>query len=177
MRYFVSIIILFTSSCGAGLYDLPDPKPKAEWKKVNLTPSAEELSDEKLYQGARLKILEIYGLLNDQNFEAVNENLSAETQDFLKFGTQGSVAEVLSNEKLNLANGTLVTFKPVSILLAEDVTRLTDSVDGIEENETPTRKEIFAEQSDGRFKRIVMIRQGDSWVLHRTRISELIQPQ
>ena len=175
MKYFVSIFILFSFSCGAGLYDLPDPKPKNEWKKVNLTPSKEELSDEKLYQDARRKVLESYGFLNDQNFEAVNQSLSAETQDFLKYGTESSVAEVLSNKKLKLANGTLVTFKPVSILLAEDVTRLTDTVEGISENETPTRKEIFAKQADGRFKRIVMIRQGDQWVLHRTRISEAIK--
>ncbi len=174
MKFLIFSILFFSLSCGPGLYDLPDPKPKEQWKEVNLIPSEEEKSDERLYQAARMKILEIYGYLNDQNFEDASANFSAETQDFLTFGTEYSVPEVLGNKKLKLSNGTLVTFKPVSILLAEDVTRLSDSVEGIPENETISRKEIFAKQSDGRYKRIVMIRQGNKWVLHRTRISEAI---
>lgn len=175
MKKLLLFSILFFFSCGGTLYELPPPKPKSEWRKVSLNPTKDAQSTAMLFNNAKAKLLTLYGNLNAQDFESATKLLSIETQDFLKFGSERSVSEVLSEKKIKLSNGKLVEFDPVSMLLAEDVSMLVDTVKGIPENETSKRKEIFAKQSDGSYQRIVMIMQGNTWVLHRTRISDRIQ--
>jgi len=64
-------------------------------------------------------------------------------------------------------------FDPVKTLLADDITSLADSIEGVEEQETSRRKEIFAKQGQGEPpQRIVMIKEGGKWVLHRTTVDK-----
>jgi hypothetical protein len=53
------------------------------------------------------------------------------------------------------------------MLLASDLSTLQDSAEGMSKVETARRREIFAIVA-GVPNRIILIKQGDRWVLHRT---------
>lgn len=165
------------AACQATLYDLPDPPSSEKRSSVSLIPGEEERRKREVYLEARARILEIYKLLSTQRYEEVVEDLSLETRDFLlSMGGGSTVAEVLASGKLETGSGELVDFMPVSMLLAEDLSQLHDSIDGIEEHETSNRKEIFATLPSGKLQKIVLIQEGGKWLLHRTRIPEPFHP-
>ena len=176
MKRLLPLIVLFVS-CGPNLYTLPNPPERSKWKTVSLIPGQEQRDAEREYRDVRAQILRLYSLLSSQRFQESAELFSIETQDFLKFGSgEATVAEVLASGKVKLSNGGVVDLDPVSMLLAKDVSKLTDEVDGVKESETKNRKEVFAELEDGSYQRIVMIREGGKWVLHRTRLGAPFKP-
>ncbi len=170
MRLFFALIICGMLPACTNIYKLPEPS--AATQDVNLTPGADDRQGEQDYLAARQTVITLFGLLQQQRYPEAEEFMSQETQSFLRYGSDKSVAEVLADGKLTLANGEVVDIEPVTTLLAEDVSRLTDSVPSIEEQETPARKEIFAILSGDRVQRIVIIKETGRWVLHRTRIAE-----
>jgi hypothetical protein len=74
---------------------------------------------------------------------------------------------VLASGRYIRPDGQVATIDPAAFLLARDLSKMQDSADGVEENETPRRKEIFAMEEAGP-RRIILIKEGDRWVLHRT---------
>jgi hypothetical protein len=176
-KLLLAAILVSTPACQATLYELPAPPPPEARKSVSLVPGEKERKAEELYLEARTQILELYNLLSTKRFEEAADLLSLETRDFLKkLGNGAPVHEVLALEELTLPSGKVVPFDPVSILLAEDVSKLQDSVPGVEEQETSSRKEIFATLPSGKLQKIVLIVEGGKWVLHRTRIPEPFDP-
>ncbi len=173
------LIILLTASfgCRGTLYRLPAPGPAAEQRSVSLIPGEEQRKAEELYLEARAKILEANNLLSTRRYAEAAALLSLETLDWLQsMGGGAEVAEILASGKLRLRDGKVVDFDPVSTLVAQDVSKLADSVDGVEEHETSGRKEIFATLPSGQLQRIVLILEGGQWVLHRTRLPEPFDP-
>ena len=130
------IAVLFVLSFVLGachpLYVLPEPPPAAERKNVSLIPSPENDDEEQKYLAVRAQVLKIYQLLADLQLEAASEFFSQETRDFLLYGgaENSSVGEVLASGKLTMKNGGVVEFEPVSMLLASDVSKLVDTVEG-----------------------------------------------
>ncbi len=177
-RHLLLAAITFSSmGCGATTYDLPPPPPPEERKSISLIPGEEERKAEEVYLEARTQLLELYNLLSTKRYKEAADMMSLETRDFLKkLGGGAPVHEVLALEELKLPSGKVVPFDPVPILIAEDISKLRDSVPGVEEHETGNRKEIFATLPSGKLQKIVMIAEGGQWVLHRTRIPEPFDP-
>lgn len=171
MRYVVACALFVSLAGCANIYTLPPP-PADRDKSVELTPGADQDNDTQAYLEARQSVIRLFGLLQQQRYPEAEDLLSAETREFVTFGSEKSVSEVFGDRKLTLASGEVVDFDPVPTLLAEDVSRLVDAVPGIEEQETPSRKEVFAILSNDRAQRIVMIKEAGQWVLHRTRIAQ-----
>lgn len=167
----VLIASLFLISC-ASLYELPEPPPPNERKSAVQAEDTDSAASERAYLEARAAIIVLYNLLQQQRYGEAVEKISAETRDFLTHGTSQSAQEILASRQLTIDNQ-VVEIDPVSMLLAEDVSQLVESVAGVEEQETSSRKEIFAVVPGG-FRRIVMIQESGQWVLHRTRPSTLI---
>lgn len=170
MRLILALLICGTLSACTNIYVLP--KPTAATQDVNLTPGADDRQGEQDYLAARQTVITLFGLLQQQRYPEAQDLMSQETQAFLRHGSEKTTSEVLADGKLILASGEVVDIDPVSMLLAQDVSRLTDSVPGIQEQETPARKEVFAILSGDRVQRIVIIKETGRWVLHRTRIAE-----
>jgi hypothetical protein len=164
------------SACASNPYQLPPPPPRDEWIDDAVDPKADERRREMLYLEARTSLLGLFNLLSNQRYEEASAMVSAETRDFLTRGGQDEFTDVLAAGKLALGNGEVVEIDPVSTLVAPDLTGMVDTVDGIGENETDARKELFV-PVDGGYLRIVMIKEGGNWVLHRTRLPQPIQPQ
>ena len=158
------------------LYELPPPPPESERKNVSLIPGEETRRDEARYLEVRAAVLQLNNLLSTRRFEEAVGLLSAETRDFLRGAGKKPAAEVLADGELKLPDGTKRAFDPVAMLLAEDVSKLSDDIRGVEEQETQHRKEIFATLPSGKIQKIVLITERGKWVLHRTRIPEPFDP-
>lgn len=177
----ISVILLalccFAAACASNPYQLPAPPPKDEWVDDAADPKADERRQEMIYLEARTALLGLYNLLSNQRFKEASSMVSAETRDFITSGGNATFEEILASGRLPLPNGEVVEIDPVSTLTGPDLSKLVDSVDGIGENETDARKELFVPLQSGGYQRIVMIREGGSWVLHRTRLPQPIQPK
>jgi hypothetical protein len=157
-------------ACGPSLYHLPSPAVPEDVVVVDLEGGADERVSTRQYLEVRHHLLELYNFLSSQRYAEAAEYLSLETHEFLKrlVGVD-SIVEALSHETITL-DGRTVAFDPVVELLAENLEVIKDEVDGIEEQETERRKEIFVSRSEGPPLRLVFIREGSKWVLHRTRL-------
>ena len=78
----------------------------------------------------------------------------------------------LSQGKVQI-NGQVREVEPAAMLLAPELTNIKDSIEGTQEQETQRRKEIFALQPDGSARKIVVIKEGNQWVLHRTTLDQI----
>ena len=156
------------------MYELPPPPPPDERRDVSLIPGEEQRQDEQRYLAARAAVLDLYNLLSTKRYDEAVELMSAETRDFIVgIGSGEKAADVLVAGLLE--DGT-TKFDPLAVLLAPDVSTLSDSATGVEEHETTGRKEIFATLPSGQLQTIVMITERGKWVLHRTRIPEPFDP-
>lgn len=175
---FVLLVLLTLGvGCRAGLYSLPSPPPAEKQRDVSLIPGEEQRQAEQLYLDARARVMELNNLLSTNRYQEAVELLSLETRDWLEsMGGGAPAAEVMAAGKLKLPSGEVVEFDPVSTLLAGDVSKLTDAIDGVDEHETENRKEIFATLPSGKIQKVVLISEGGQWVLHRTRLPEPFDP-
>lgn len=156
------------------IYELPPPPPPEERRDVSLIPGEEQREDEQRYLAARAAVMELYSLLSTKRYDEAVELMSAETRDFI-VGIAGGENAADALVAGALKDGT-AKFDPIAILLAPDVSTLSDSAPGVEEHETTRRKEIFATLPSGKLQTIVMITERGKWVLHRTRIPEPFDP-
>lgn len=167
-KLLAGLLATFAIGC-VNVYSIPAPPPENERRSVSLIPGEEERQTERDYMAARATIVKVNSLLTQQRYVEALEHLSAETRAFLSHGGNASPDEVLASRNLKLPDGSVVSFEPAALLLAEDISKLEDSVEGINEQETRSRKEIFAVLADGQVTRIVVIKEGGEWVIHRTR--------
>jgi hypothetical protein len=159
---------LVFAGCASNLYELPPPPEKGERSDATLASRAEEEKAQQDYAAARAALLKAYNLLSTQRYDEAVDLMSQETRAFLTYGTEKSAAEVLADGALTLPSGERVEFEPSTFFVAADVQKLEDTVEGATENETDRRRELFAISADGSAHRVIMIKQGGSWVLHKT---------
>lgn len=159
------------------LYEIPPPPPEKERKTISLIPGEEERQAERDYLQARSAVIQLNSYLKSKRFEESLKLMSQETQAMLEFLSPSPKAKqpalaTLIEGKISI-RGQIRDIDPAAMLLASDLTQIKDAVDGKEEQETQRRKELFALQPDGSIRKIVMIKEGGQWVLHRTSLDQL----
>ena len=162
-------LVVFAASCGPAIYEIPAPPPEEEWTDRQLDPSAEEEASAERYAEARRAVLALYEALQEGDYEAAYYMLSNETRILLDTYGGGVGDEALANGLLEV-DGTTYAFDPVDLLLMPEPASFEDSVRGEEENETSRRKEIFIFDADEAYRRVVVIREADEWVIHAPRV-------
>lgn len=168
--YPVLAVAIIIASCASNIYELPPPPEDAEGSETSLAPRVEEEASQNENSAARSAVLEAFNLLSTQRYDEAVELMSQETRAFLTHGTDASAAEVLARGELVLPSGRRVEFEPSTFFVASDVQTLEDDIDGVEQRETDRRREYFAVSADGTPHRVVTIKQGDRWVLHKTSV-------
>lgn len=165
-------LAFLTSSCGLGLYDLPQPPPRETWTTVSLVPGQDDKDAAARYIEARGAILRLYQALNEKNWDVAWTLLSSETQEMLNFGSpDGEGERALELGTITFPGGETVSFDPVALFVGVDLQTLADVHEGSEEAETVNRKEIFATTRAQKVKRIVVIFEMGEWKVHRTKIT------
>ena len=156
----------------SSLYELPPPPPQDERRNVSLIPGEDDRRSERSFREARASLVRLDSLLKSKRFEEALELMSQETVAMLEFvspekNSSAPAAAVFTLGRV-VIDGQVEQIDPIVALLAEDLSDLRDSVEGQSENESTRRKEIFAVSSSSPPRKIVMIKEGDSWLLHRT---------
>ena len=168
--WLVLLAIFVQFGCGASTYELPPPAEEGERKDVELRED-DEGPEKNATMAARAEALELYNLLSTKRYDEAAKKLSRETRQFLTHGREGGgAAEVLADGRMKLPNGSTHQFDPVELLMTSNLDRMKNSIEGVEEHETDRRREFFLIDKDGNPEKIVMILQGDGWVLHKTAI-------
>ena len=162
-------LAVFAASCGPAIYEIPPPPPEDEWTDRELDPTAEEEASAERYAEARRAVLALYEALQDGAFEEAYYLLSNETRILLDTYGGGVGEEALANGLLEV-DGTVYSFDPVDLLLMPEPASFEDSVSGEEENETSRRKELFIFDADDNYRRVIVIREADEWVIHAPRV-------
>ncbi len=177
MRRFVEKVacvgmVVVAWGCSDNMYVLPDPPAEGERRSVSLIPGEDERLKEQDYIAARASALKLYQLLSTKRFEEAIGLMSQETRDFLVFVSPGEKNALVTLEEgqMKFPDGTLVDADPVEALLSVDMSDLKDEVEGKEEQEGVRRKEIWALSQGKAPRKIVMIKEGGKWVLHRTSV-------
>lgn len=175
---FVYVSLVCLAGCAnRNLYDLPEPPPVSERRNVSLIPGEDERRSEKDFQEARASLLRLEELLESKRYDEALGLMSQETVAMLEFISPDKKSSAPATAVFTLQEVIVddVSYKvdPVALLLAPD---LSDVQDNVEEQpkqvESSRRKELFAvqkAQGEGA-RKIVMIKEGDTWLLHRTRI-------
>lgn len=162
-------VVAVSFGCGGSPYYLPPPKEDQGSVAVNPAEQAEQQRQQ--YLAARAALLKLYETLSKDQFEAAEQYLSQQTRDFLAFGSEaGDASAALASGQLVLPNGQTVAIDPVDFLIGGKVSRIVDTREGAEEHETRRRKELFVIDPDGQAHRVIMILEGDQWVLQKTSI-------
>jgi hypothetical protein len=166
------IVALAASSWGCNsLYALPDPPVAGEWTQTSLVPGQDDRDDATRYIAARTAALKLYQALNDEDWDAAWELMSAETQNFLNYvAVDGNGKNALAVGRLKFPGGEEVDFEPVALFLVVNMRKLDDDAPGQSQAETANRKEIFAFSTDDEeAKKVVLIFEGGAWRIHRTK--------
>ncbi|MBA2661139.1 MAG: hypothetical protein H0U74_02495 [Bradymonadaceae bacterium] len=161
------------TACGPSLYDLPSPeKVESAVARAEAEAAAAPPPEDMRFGQARAAMLNLHHLLVSKRFSEAEELLSVETREFLAQNSQqGRVDQALASGKLTLPSGQDFVFEAAGFLLADDVSGIVDELEGSESiGESATRKILYAVQPSGEARQIVVIKEGDQWVLHRTSI-------
>lgn len=173
----IGMLVAFAmaSGCLGETYRLPDPPQSPSTTPADRTSpdhtksESEEKADADTFIDAKKSLLKLYKYLSQKRYDRAKTYLSQQTLAFLSHEQEGRApTEVLAEGRLLLPNGEKVAFDPVEFFLTENVRNIRDSVEGIDEHETGSRKELFLIDESGNKSQVVMIREGGRWVLHKT---------
>lgn len=156
-------LVFAVAGCGANVYQLP--APPEETHSVALDPTADAAADEALYIEARRTVLGLYERLSQQRWSEAWELLSNETRLLLDEGSNQQGEAALSSGEVDL-DGRRYSFDPVDLFVVSGLTAIDDEFDGETQHETDRRREVFATGEGGTVRKIVVIREGDSWRVH-----------
>jgi len=157
------------TGCGGTLYrQLPPPPPDDERRVVALDPQRDEALAAERYVEARRTVLALYEAVSMERWDDAYAMLSNETRLLLDRGAGGLGEGALRDGVLTI-DGATYRFDPVAIFLIAGLTRIEDTVAGEQESETNRRKEVYVFNADGDYRRVVVIREGDQWLVHMPR--------
>lgn len=161
----ISVFIL-TTGC-AGMYSLPPAPPESEWKAIEEEPESQEDIIRRFLDAKRAAI-QCYAALADNNWTGALSWMSADTVAYLEEHSNGEGAEsVLENGTLYL-NDEKTTFDPVGDVFIRGLNDIRDDFGGRSDNESATRKVLYAVSASGQAREIVFIYENEKWRLDKT---------
>ena len=153
-------------ACGGRIYELPPPPADDARRSVTLDPAEERRLDAERYTEARRTVLGLMAALEGGDWASAVALLSQETRLLLSGGSGLDPAAALDAGRIGDES---YAFDPVDLFVLRDISRFEDDWEGFEENETDRRKEIFLVTADEQVRRVIVIREGDAWVVHMPR--------
>ena len=175
IRFSAALILLtsVTSGC-ANLYTLPDAPAKSEWVAYDdLLPENEEEKVQRFIESKRAAI-KLYAALASHDFEEAIDFMATDTVAFLSEAADGrGPVAALESGKI-YKDGKEFDFNPADVFYIENLSDIRDDFGKEEQKENKKRKELFAVNSNGQARRIVMILEQDRWKFYATSIDSPI---
>ena len=153
------------AACGGPIYELPAPPPPEEQRAVSLSPTEQRELDATRFLAAQATILSLYEALGNEQWADARALLSQETCATLGGGSSTSCEASLASGIVELA-GTRYTFDAVELLLQPNVRDIADTRTGEDDVENARRVVAHLTDRDGDHCAVVLIYEGDRWVVH-----------
>ncbi|MBU6162259.1 MAG: hypothetical protein KGO50_14175 [Myxococcales bacterium] len=164
-------LLMWVTACGGTSlrYELPPPVPPEERNTVTLDPSEQERNEATRFLDARSAVLAFYDALQQADYEAAFARLSLETQLLFDTWAEGDGVTALRLGQLR-QDAESYTFDPKVLFAVANPVEFSDDPEEGVDTESARRKEIHVRDADGTSRRIVLIQEGDQWVIHQPRI-------
>lgn len=164
--FHITILVATVAGCAANVYELPPPPDETERSSVDLNPASSDEADAESFMEARRAILSLAGALGNEDWEDAYGLVSSETRILLDTYGDGRGEDLLARGQLVGTDGNTYQFEPLSLFLLSEIASIEDSMDGVEEAESSRRKDVFLVAPDDSYRRVVVIREGEQWLVH-----------
>lgn len=152
------------------MYTLPDAPPKSEWTETQEAEESPEIVMRRFLDAKRAAI-QCFAALADHNWEKAMHWMSSETNAFFEaHSNDQGAAEVFENGTIWL-DGEAMSFDPVGDVFIHELADIRDDFGERKDNESKTRKILYAVSSSGQARELVFVLEDDRWVLEKTEIS------
>lgn len=169
--FYSAVLLLLVTACGGTSlrYELPPPVPPEERNTANLDPSEQERNEATRFSDARSAVLAFYDAIQREDYPDAFARLSHETQLLFDTWADGDGVTALQLGRLQ-QDAESYTFDPRVLFAVENPVQFSDEPQEGTDTESARRKEIHVRDADGTSRRIVLIQEGDQWVIHQPRI-------
>lgn len=161
----VCLVVTWTlvAGCGGRDWYLPPPDGSAAVPVSRAQPM--DAAEQARVIEARRTVLALQSAIVAQQWADAYALLSNETRMLLDSVSDGRGEEALATGRIRCGD-TWCQVDPLQLFLLPDVQQIVDHVDGEEEHETARRRELFLIDRTGNHRKVVVIREGDQWLVH-----------
>ena len=164
------ILILFTALTGFGctrMYTRPAAPPESEWKAVEEPKESQEELTRRFLDTKRAAI-QCYAALADSKWKTALEWMSSDSVDFFESHSNGQGAESVFENGTIFIDGEEKTFDPIGDVFIGGLTDIRDDFGSRTDDESKTRKVLYAVSSSGEAREMVFIYENEKWRLQYT---------
>ena len=148
------------------MYTLPDAPPQAEWQTTEQKTQESQEDIVRRFLDAKRAAIQCYAALADGDWERALSYMTARTQDFFESHANGEGAvSVFENRSIFSDDGTELEFDPVGDVFIRNLTDIRDDFAGRQDDESETRKVLYAVDNTGHARELVFILEDDKWRL------------
>ncbi|MBO4350667.1 MAG: hypothetical protein J6A01_06975 [Proteobacteria bacterium] len=148
------------------MYTLPDAPPKAEWQTTEQKPQETQEDIVRRFLDSKRAAIQCYAALADGDWERAMSYMSAQTQAFFENHSNGNGASsVFETNTIYSDAGEELAFDPVGDVFIRDLADIRDDFGGRQDDESQTRKVLYAVSASGQARELVFILEEDKWRL------------
>lgn len=165
MKKIILISLAMVAAMGCTrMYTLPDAPPKAQWQA---TEEAKESPEDvmKRFLDAKRAAIQCFAALADGRYDTALTWMSAETNAWFDAHSGGKGAAEAFKTKTVELNGENIEFDPVGDVFIRDLTDIRDDFGGRKDEESSTRKVLYAVSASGQARELVFVLEEDRWRL------------
>ena len=150
------------------MYTLPDAPPESEWKAVEETPAESQEDLIRRFLDAKRAAIQCYAALADSKWEDALKWMSEKTVAYLNDHSNGEGAESVLENGFIYLDDEKTSFDPVGHVFIRGLSDIRDDFAGRTDDESPTRKVLYAVSSSGQAREIVFVYENDKWCLDKS---------
>lgn len=152
------------------MYSLPDAPPKSEWVEAQETEESPEVVMRR-FLDAKRSAIQCFAALADHNWEKAMHWMSADTLAFFEEHSNDQGAQAAFESGTIWMDGEAMSFDAVGDVFIHELADIRDDFGERKDNESKTRKVLYAVSASGQAREIVFVLEDDRWVLEKTEIS------
>ena len=173
---FVLAAVMGVTGC-VRMYSLPDAPPKSEWQTVEQQKKETPEDAMRRFLDAKRAAIQCFAALADGNWDKAMTWMSADSVSFFESMSNGQGAAAVFESRTLWTEDGEIAFDPVGDVFIRDLADIRDEFGNRQDNETETRKILYAVNSEGMAHEIVFVFEEDRWRLDMTNIQfDLLAP-
>ena len=170
IRFILPVVACLVSVGCVRMYTLPDAPPKSEWVAAQEQEEDPDVVMRRFLDSKRAAI-QCFAGLADHNWDKALSWMSQNSKDFFENHSNNQGAASAFENGTIWIDGEEMSFDPVGDVFIHDLSDIRDEFAGRIDDESKTRKVLYAVSSSGQAREIVFVLEDEKWVLEKTDIS------